>query len=79
MIENAKTTNGFQSYDDFFTRKDKQGKEKPSIVSQLNESAVIDFLPDNKPTEDDLEIIEDKKLEHAKPEQGIQKKKKGTN
>jgi predicted MPP superfamily phosphohydrolase len=77
LIEKTKIERKYENVDGFFTSKDERGKEKPSLVSQLNEKEVINFLPANKPTEDDLEVIEDKKLELQKTEKGIAKKEKG--
>jgi len=77
LIEKTRVKNDYKNIDDFFASKDEKGKERPSLVSQLNEQEVMNFLPINKPTEDDLEVIEDKKLELQKPEKGISKKEKG--
>ncbi|REC41506.1 metallophosphoesterase [Chryseobacterium sp. 5_R23647] len=79
IINNAKEKNGYKNVDGFFMTKDEKGKEKPSLVNQLNEDKVVHFLPSNKPTEEDLEVIEDNKLELQKQERGITKKDSGNN
>lgn len=77
LIEETKKERNYSTIDDFFSIKDEKGKDKPSLVSQLNEEKVVDFLPSNKPTEEDLEVVEDNKLELQKQEKGIAKKEKG--
>jgi predicted phosphodiesterase len=77
MINEAKDKKGYENFDGFFINRDKKGKEKPSLINQLNEEKVVTFLPSNKPTEEDLEIIEDNKLELKEQEKGITKKEKG--
>lgn len=77
MISKAQIEKGYENFDGFFTSKDEKGKEKPSLINQLNEEKVINFLPSNKPTEEDLEVIEDNKLELQKEEKGISKKEGG--
>lgn len=79
MIKNAQTEKGYENFDGFFINKDEKGKEKPSLINQLNEEKVITFLPSSKPTEEDLEVIEDNKLELQKQEKGISKKEGGNN
>lgn len=79
MINNAQVEKGYENYDGFFINKDEKGKEKPSLINQLNEEKVVTFLPSNKPTEEDLEVIEDNKLELQKQEKGISKKEDGNN
>jgi predicted MPP superfamily phosphohydrolase len=79
MINQAQIKKGYNNFDDFFINRDKKGKEKPSLINQLNEEKVVTFLPSNKPTEEDLEIIEDNKLELKEQEKGITKKEKGNN
>lgn len=79
MINNAQTEKGYDNFDGFFISKDDKGKEKPSLINQLNEEKVVTFLPSNKPTEEDLEVIEDNKLELQKQEKGISKKVGGNN
>ena len=70
---------GYDNFDGFFISRDEKGKEKPSLVNQLNEDRVVTFLPSNKPSEEDLEVIEDNKLELQKQEKGINKKEEGNN
>jgi len=77
LIESKRIEKGYRTIDDFFTSKDEKGVDKPSLVSQLDEKKVMRFLPDNKPTEEDIEVFEDKKLELKKEEKGISKKQKG--
>lgn len=77
LIETTRTKKSYATVDGFFTSRDEKGKDKPSLVSQLNEKEVMNFLPTNKPTEEDLEVMEDKKLELQKPEKGIAKKESG--
>lgn len=77
LIESKRVEKGYNTIDDFFTSKDEKGVDKPSLVSQLDEKKVMRFLPDNKPTEEDIEVFEDKKLELRKEEKGILKKQKG--
>jgi hypothetical protein len=79
IINNAKVKNQYKNIDGFFMTKDEKGKEKPSLVNQLNEDKVVTFLPSNKPTEEDLEVIEDNKLELQQQERGITKKEDGNN
>lgn len=79
IIDNAIEKNSYINIDGFFMTRDNKGKEKPSLVNQLNEDKVVNFLPTNKPTEDDLEVIEDNKLELQKQERGITKKENGNN
>ena len=77
MIMNAQAEKGYKNHDGFFISKDEKGNEKPSLINQLNEEKVVTFLPSNKPTEQDLEVIEDNKLELQKQEKGISKKEGG--
>lgn len=77
LIKKTIIDNDYKTYDDFFIQRDSNGKERPSIANQLKEERVITFLPSNKPTEEDLEVIEDNKLELQKQEKGISKKEKG--
>ncbi|WP_338357318.1 metallophosphoesterase [Yeosuana marina] len=79
MINQTKVEKGYENYDGFFISRDNKGKEKPSLINQLNEEKVVTFLPSNKPSEEDLEVIEDKKLELQKQEKGITKKEQGNN
>ena len=79
LITKSQKENNYKNYDDFFIHRDKKGKEKPSLVNQLNEEKIVTFLPSNKPSEEDLEIIEDKKLEFQKQEKGISKKEESNN
>lgn len=79
IINNAKEKNQYKNIDGFFMIWDEKGNEKPSLVNQLNEDKVVTFLPSNKPTEEDLEVIEDNKLELQKQERGITKKEGGNN
>ncbi|MDQ3191439.1 MAG: metallophosphoesterase [Bacteroidota bacterium] len=62
-----------KTVDELFSPKDKDGNEIKSIVNQLDENKVMNFLPE-KPTEEDLEVAEDKKLELQKTDKGISKK-----
>jgi len=77
LIENTRIKNGYSNIDGFFTQQDEKGKEKPSLVSQLNENEVVNFLPDNKPTEEDIEVGYDERLDLQKTEKGISKKDEG--
>lgn len=77
LIEEQRIDNNYKTIDDFFTSKDEKGIPKSSLVSQLDEKKVMKFLPQNKPSEKDIELIEDKRLELQKPENGILKKEKG--
>lgn len=77
LIKKTITDKGYKTYDDFFIQKDANGNERPSIANQLKEEKVVDFLPSNKPTEDDLEVLEDNKLELQEQEKGISRKEKG--
>lgn len=79
MVNQAQIEKGYDNIDGFFISRDDKGKEKPSLVNQLNEERVVTFLPSNKPSEEDLEIIEDNKLELQKQEKGINKKEEGNN
>lgn len=79
MINRAQTNKNYKNYDGFFINRDIRGKEKPSLIHQLNEEQVVTFLPSNKPSEEDLEVIEDNKLELQKQEKGIPKKEEGNN
>ncbi|OJX30044.1 MAG: hypothetical protein BGO86_05745 [Chryseobacterium sp. 36-9] len=77
LISNTQRERKYDNYDGFFISKNERGEEKPSLASQLNEEKVVDFLPSNKPTEEDLEVLEDDKLELQQQEKGISKKEKG--
>lgn len=77
LIENKRSEMGYKTIDEFFTSKDNKGIDKPSLVSQLDAKKVMKFLPDSKPSEEDIEMIEDKRLELQKTEKGISKKGKG--
>jgi hypothetical protein len=65
-----------KTVDELFSPKTNKGKEQRSLVSQLDESNVIRFLPQNRPTEEDIEVMEDEKLELQQQEKGITLKKK---
>ncbi len=77
LISEKQEEKGYSNIDDFFTVYDEKGKEKPSLVSQLDEKHIVEFLPSNKPTEEDIEIEDDNKLELNHNENGIAKKQKG--
>lgn len=79
LIEEKVLRIPLKSTDDFFIQRDENGEEKPSIISQLDESKVRKFLPGRKPTEEDLEVIEDKKLDMTNTEKGISKKQRENN
>ncbi|KIC01263.1 hypothetical protein OA88_15005 [Flavobacterium sp. JRM] len=79
MINQAQKEKGYDNFDGFFISRDERGKEKPSLINQLNEERVVNFLPSNKPSEEDLEVIEDNRLELQKQEKGITKKEDSNN
>lgn len=59
--------NNSKSIDDLFTVKE-------SLVSKLDQKRFIKYLPNNKPTEEDLDVQEDHKLEMSNEETDIKKK-----
>lgn len=76
-IDGNRKEMGYSNYDGYFIDNNEKGEEKPSIASQLHEEKVMTFLPENKPTEEDLEVIEDDKFESRPAEKGIAKKEVG--
>lgn len=61
--------NGKFSIDEIF-------ETKEPLIEKLNEGRLIDYLPRSKPTEEDLDVMEDERTERIEQDQGVVTKEK---